>query len=702
MKKLVFLSPPFFGHYIVFHRIAEQLKRQQKDIQLSLIYLTWLNIDISSVLRQKGCEFFDQIYVMSEKQLLTTTDPNQWCAQQKTDLGPALLKLFHTLSPDTVIYDSFVWGYQDWKSSFPKIRFICSLSGFLEKKEPTETKLKPISDGFYEEADLNIVWGVSEGIPDSSKYFRLGYPIYEKCVKQVGSSKKKVVLSLGTVILSKYMWEKNASVKDFVMYLFFCMVRLSRQKQFQDVEFIVVTSNIDALNDLCSLGGHNLIVRNSIDQLGMLQSSNVDVLITHGGNNSIQEAVFFRVPLLVIPFFGDQHATAKWVEANGLGKSIFLHDEAHTHTSSRKNRRLNDLEAHLTELLGWSPARFSKTSQMALSPYSLFCNSIPFQPGDILLGCNLDRATYIREREGFKYFGFSEQPQNGVSGRWVKKHSHALLLDNYTDTLKEYVTFPVDQYSEVHLRLMEELRQTLDMGQLSDVVYLCCSIIDFLLKKGFQMHFILNQYIPELNEVTRKELIHLLRFHNRKIGRQVHFYHLKPVLHPINIYEHPILHSTVSYFMNHRSPTRYAVDTMLKIAKHPLVIHSLKPQCRVKHPASLIANLQRNNEQNEQDQDCFHDIFGWRMLTAQKLSFDVLEDYKSLKFSEDNHVLHVQLDEFSELQIWTLVMYAGLAMEHGEIYKRRGFLTEKEQTDSVLLRKTQRQLQFEIDQLDKS
>jgi hypothetical protein len=47
-----------------------------------------------------------------------------------------------------------------------------------------------------------------------------------------------------------------------------------------------------------------------------------DVFISHGGNNSLNESLYFGVPLLILPFFGDQMLVGKVATQMKLGLAI--------------------------------------------------------------------------------------------------------------------------------------------------------------------------------------------------------------------------------------------------------------------------------------------------------------------------------------------------------------------------------------------
>lgn len=68
----------------------------------------------------------------------------------------------------------------------------------------------------------------------------------------------------------------------------------------------------------------NFLIRNRIPQITVLKQARL--FITHGGMNSVSEAMVSGVPMLVIPFVSDQPVNARQVEKLGLGKVLDYKD----------------------------------------------------------------------------------------------------------------------------------------------------------------------------------------------------------------------------------------------------------------------------------------------------------------------------------------------------------------------------------------
>nr|CAD2166865.1 unnamed protein product [Meloidogyne enterolobii] len=59
-----------------------------------------------------------------------------------------------------------------------------------------------------------------------------------------------------------------------------------------------------------------------IKQREILERAQVKLFVTHGGQNSFNEILKAGVPVIVIPFFGDQPLNATIAEYLGIGLSI--------------------------------------------------------------------------------------------------------------------------------------------------------------------------------------------------------------------------------------------------------------------------------------------------------------------------------------------------------------------------------------------
>jgi MGT family glycosyltransferase len=137
----------------------------------------------------------------------------------------------------------------------------------------------------------------------SDKYSFVGPSVPKVVVESKERSKKQIYISLGTVNNKNIKFYKN------------CI------KAFGDCDVDVVMSvgkdtNIEGLGKIPD----NFQVKNNVDQISVLR--NTDVFITHCGMNSVNESLYYGIPMILFPQHSEQMMVANRV--NDLGAGIML------------------------------------------------------------------------------------------------------------------------------------------------------------------------------------------------------------------------------------------------------------------------------------------------------------------------------------------------------------------------------------------
>ncbi|MCU5746260.1 glycosyltransferase [Staphylococcus sp. SQ8-PEA] len=189
----------------------------------------------------------------------------------------------------------------------------------------------------YNPADLNISFMLKGFQPDldliPEDQFIFAGPslrLNEKnldVLDSIDESKPLIYISLGTVFNSNHVFFKQC-VEAFTDL---------------DVNVIMSVGHNNSIDDLGSLPDH-FIVKNYVPQLAVLKKA--DLFLTHGGMNSTNEALVYKVPMMAFPQGADQPFVSKQIEGLQLGARM---NSAETNAAAIKQEAtalLNNLDLY--------------------------------------------------------------------------------------------------------------------------------------------------------------------------------------------------------------------------------------------------------------------------------------------------------------------------------------------------------------------
>ena len=159
--------------------------------------------------------------------------------------------------------------------------------------------------------ELNLVYTLREYQPyeeefPDAQYKFLGPSIYDRKSNGfdfVKSERPVVYISLGTVIKGAVSFFQNC-------------VDAFRGENMDVIISVGQKFDVRKLNGVPS----NVHIYKSVPQLDVLKIA--DVFVTHGGMNSVSEALVYGTPMVVIPFVSDQPVNARCIEKLGVGKKL--------------------------------------------------------------------------------------------------------------------------------------------------------------------------------------------------------------------------------------------------------------------------------------------------------------------------------------------------------------------------------------------
>lgn len=243
---------------------------------------------------------------------------------------------------DYIIHDS-MFGGGSVLSKLLNIPAICSCTSFAMNRLPLPshmfqpgfnpqldniyTKLKDtaadwdvekldLMDIFFKKESLNIVYTSKMFQPESETFddsFRFVGPSMAEREEKLDftiddlGNKTLIYISMGTIV--------NQCMDFYKMAL----------EAFKNENYMVIMS-VGNKTDISLLGDipDNFIVRNHVPQLEVLKSA--DVIICHGGLNSVNEALYYGVPVISIPQVNDQYLVSRQLVKLGAGLELKMEE----------------------------------------------------------------------------------------------------------------------------------------------------------------------------------------------------------------------------------------------------------------------------------------------------------------------------------------------------------------------------------------
>ena len=783
---LVFVTVPFKGHYNVILNAAQHYGKQNQRVHI--VILTWSNFtDIPS-----DNKLISQTVLVSELPI-SSSRPTEFTWDRAETLIPKLYSLFLKFHKYNVI-DSCVYDFFCPEAAIVcdlmRIPSICSIpaifsAGLTENKTLNDNdnyhyhdhakkqllpiferlkktfnldneflnvdKIHPVSDSFYlEGSQKQWLWG------HPSLYQNLRLPQYfsnpiflkrsipinddanandnanDNANKNINNIKDIIYVCLGTVVTGN-LWDKNLNSRKLATFVYETVITWSITNSYN---VIICTPGINNMRNNLSLDEtslKNVMFTEKVDQIALLNNKELKLFVTHGGGNSISEAIDANVPMVVIPFFGDQHVSADLISYNNFGLS-FKHSNpasaidtmcgsAALELSLSDDRISPERKDELNLLLNKAVSlKYTAINNAKSIGYDDIQNLVYFKNGDLLFGTNNARirfAELYNNNKANKHINFAINDFNPHSNRinngTVENDSLPSLIDQYNDVLRLDDTDPVkidemkfnigSEYNKHLCSLDNHLRKNVFANthykyppgnDLDSLWHACCGGLDYFLnnteRKDTCIHFVLNlDYDSNINKATMLE-IKWIKEHYDQVYSRVKFYW---IIDNNNVLEqcNPLMldwfewtEPQLTTFLKSKSKSKstsandsfkFVLDLIPELKKSVKTIYC---EHRLKTVESLHEKINKRMKR-----EGINDVIGIRLIhvwTSQLFIIansliQLLQSNNCIvidNISERGSVIHLFIysltfNTFIEIQLWPAILHICFESEHNTMYK---------------------------------
>ncbi|KAL5260556.1 hypothetical protein ACHWQZ_G010637 [Mnemiopsis leidyi] len=228
---------------------------------------------------------------------------------------PGLLNSVPGLTND--VTDSPPSFYERWQTLVRTGRFYLAIStiieSFIKKTPKPEDSLKEYLIAMYDVVFINDHPAFSFPFLTPPNTFYLGHfnlenysinPLPEEYQKFLANCpyQHKILFSFGSYLEDPRQFTGMSAIIKTLSQMNIC---------------VIMKSNLQL-----ELPSGKFLQKSWIPQKDLLGSGKLDLFFSHCGNNGRMEAIFFNVPLLCVPLFGDQYYNARLVRRNGFGSYL--------------------------------------------------------------------------------------------------------------------------------------------------------------------------------------------------------------------------------------------------------------------------------------------------------------------------------------------------------------------------------------------
>lgn len=770
---------PFLGHYTASRNLA--MKLLENNVATTFIVLSWKGFPAPP---ETDRLLTENRIVIETDYALEATDPTEFNWRRAEQLIAPLKEFLSRLIVegrqvvDAVVYDFFCVEAHI-VARLLRLRSICCIPAIpkqftgatrcasiahVEQTHDLSFTLSSVSDFlFINDADETKWLSCNAALQPDAAYLGAYSHVNLAPASAAKSEGEKsadaeidVYVCLGTVVTGN-LW-KNASraFKDHLVEFYATVCDCCEKQSYSALicvpgaegAFETVRSELKSRYPRCQ-------IVNQTDQKAALRRCR-RFFVTHGGGNSVSEAIECRIPMLCVPFFGDQYASASLILKNGFGLAF---------TGGDMCKRLTTTEHCLADIKRFEEKNYFVEEEFGLmvkqcekfreNIVAALARSVAFEPEELL--SSERRKNPLRWVDGDLLFGASEDRKAfcanfsipGIDfcfGRrfdaFLSRQRFPTLVDHYNDIVyaAEATSGAKDKKQENVVESGAEFKELLrgyeasqpqelvaarysvaKMGK-SSIARSCIAGLDYFL---FQqkiipqcvVHFIVgNDFFNNRDSVAHDELSHI-------------YYHLR-----VNAVASRILFYVMTNGTGDRGHELIRVDPREAmwfrwapdiLRAHigasaemcaPLMKHMLNDVLARMAPTVGGAVLEHRIKDTESLLDNFHrrrrfissDIVGFRIVhpfTEALFAFtkEIERCFRVVykRVSERGRVIHLLVHqeprEIVEIQLWPSILHSCFVAEHDTVYKTRVPLSAEQSAVSKMVRRKQHAAQDLLD-----